>query len=98
MIEGGRSDPDAPTPEPVARDGDPADAAVESERRGAVLKALQVIPAEQREVLIMKEYEGMKFREIAEILGCPESTVKSRMYYGLNGLRSALSRQGFMGP
>ena len=40
--------------------------------------------------LVLKEFEGLKFREIAEILGCPESTVKSRMYYGLEW-RSAAS-------
>jgi len=46
----------------------------------------------------MKEFEGMKFREIAEILGCPESTVKSRMYYGLSGVRTFLVRGGIQGP
>jgi len=60
----------------------------------AVQNGLREIPPEQREVLIMKEYEGLKFKEIAEILQCPESTVKSRMYYGLNGLKNALARQG----
>ena len=64
------------------------------ENSTAVLRALQEIPDEQREVLVLKEFEGLKFREIAELLDCPESTVKSRMYYGLNGMRAALSRQG----
>jgi RNA polymerase sigma-70 factor (ECF subfamily) len=77
---------------------DPAGAAECRERRAAVLGALRRIPAEQREVLVLKEFEGLKFREIAEILGCPESTVKSRMYYGLDAVRAALERQGFTGP
>lgn len=71
--------------------------AVEVERAelaAAVHTALDQIPREQREVLILKEFEGLKFKEIAEILGCPESTVKSRMYYGLSGLRTALARRG----
>jgi RNA polymerase sigma-70 factor (ECF subfamily) len=38
----------------------------------------------------LKEYEGMKFHEISEMLECPVSTVKSRMYYALDGLRRAL--------
>ncbi len=59
-----------------------------------VRRALARLPADQREVLVLKEYQGMKFREIAELLSCPESTVKSRMYYGLQGLRSALSKEG----
>jgi RNA polymerase sigma-70 factor (ECF subfamily) len=68
------------------------------ERRLIVKQALGQIPPEQREVLILKEFEGLKFKEIAAILDCPESTVKSRMYYGLSGLRTALLRRGFTGP
>lgn len=49
--------------------------------------ALNRLPEEQRTVVIMKEYEGLKFREIAEILEEPENTVKSRLYYGLKALR-----------
>lgn len=48
---------------------------------------------EQREVVIMKEYEGLKFREIAEALQISENTVKSRMYYGLDGLKRILERK-----
>jgi len=70
----------------------------QEERRRMVKAALQQIPAEQREVLILKEFEGLKFKEIAAILDCPESTVKSRMYYGLSGLRTALVRRGLTGP
>ena len=50
-------------------------------------RALQAIPEEQRVVVIMKEYQGLKFREIAETLEIPINTVKSRMYYGLKALR-----------
>lgn len=50
-------------------------------------RALNQLPAEQRIVVIMKEYEGLKFCEIAEILEEPENTIKSRMYYGLKKLR-----------
>ena len=67
------------------------------EKYSAVLRALDALPPEQREVVVLKEFEGLKFREIAEILGCPESTVKSRMYYGLNGVRSSLAGQGITG-
>jgi len=52
-----------------------------------VQKALQQLPEEQRIVIIMKEYQGLKFKEIAEALNQPINTIKSRMYYGLNGLR-----------
>lgn len=58
------------------------------EQTEMVLAALQQIPREQRTVIIMKEYEGLKFREIAEILDLSENTVKSRLYYGLKALRN----------
>jgi RNA polymerase sigma factor (sigma-70 family) len=56
-------------------------------------EALNELNVEQREVVIMKEYEGLKFREIAEVLNISENTVKSRMYYGLDGLRKILDRK-----
>jgi len=57
-----------------------------------IKQALQAIPEEQRVVIIMKEYQGLKFVEIAEALGEPLNTVKSRMYYGLNALRKVFDR------
>jgi RNA polymerase sigma factor (sigma-70 family) len=56
-------------------------------------EALLELSGEQREVVIMKEYEGLKFREIAEVLNISENTVKSRMYYGLDALRKILERK-----
>jgi len=54
---------------------------------------LMQLSHEQREVVIMKEYEGLKFREIAEALNISENTVKSRMYYGLDGLKKILDQR-----
>jgi RNA polymerase sigma-70 factor (ECF subfamily) len=56
-------------------------------------QALDELNADQREVVIMKEYEGLKFREIAEILNISENTAKSRMYYGLDALRKILDKK-----
>lgn len=53
-------------------------------------EALLQLSVDQREVVIMKEFEGLKFREIAEVLNISENTVKSRMYYGLDGLKKIL--------
>jgi RNA polymerase sigma-70 factor (ECF subfamily) len=39
----------------------------------------------------MKEFEGMKFREIAEVLEESESTIKSRLYYGLDNLKKIMT-------
>lgn len=63
-----------------------------SQLRDLLEKALQEIPEEQRVVVIMKEYQNLKFAEIAEILGAPVNTVKSRLYYGLNALKKVLAR------
>lgn len=68
----------------------PAEATLENERAMAVREALAELPEPQREVIILKEYHGLKFREIAEILDTPESTVKSRLYHGLEALAQAL--------
>lgn len=54
-------------------------------------KALLQLPVEQRMVVIMKEYEGLLFREIADILDEPENTVKSRLYYGLRSLKETFN-------
>lgn len=56
-------------------------------------EALSQLSDEQREVVIMKEFEGFKFREIAEALNISENTVKSRMYYGLDALRRILEKK-----
>ncbi len=83
---------------PAADAGDPVETLDRERLRTAVMRALATLPAEQREVLILKEYEGLKFREIAAILGCPESTVKSRLYHGLLRLRDRLVADGFASP
>ena len=56
----------------------------------AVESALKVLSEDQREAVLLKIYQGFKFDEMAEILGCPVSTVKSRLYTGLDVLKSVL--------
>ena len=68
-----------------------ADDRLLDEQVGAhVRRALGAIPAEMRQVIVMKEYQELKFHEIAEILDIPVSTVKTRMYTGLKELRKRL--------
>ncbi len=58
---------------------------------GQILKrCLMAIPEEQRVVIIMKQYHGLKFSEISEILSQPVNTVKSRLYYGLRAMKKIL--------
>lgn len=62
------------------------------ELRDWLSRGLQAIPEEQRAVVVMKEYQQLKFTEIAEILKLPVNTVKSRLYYGLSHLRKVLAQ------
>ena len=62
-----------------------------AERSQFVRRALQALPPEMRQVIVMKEYEEMTFAQIAEVLGIPVSTVKSRLYTGLQQMRLRLN-------
>jgi len=53
----------------------------------AVAEAMALLPDEQRTAIVLKEYHGMTFQEIADLQGCPLSTVKTRLYQGLSVLR-----------
>lgn len=60
----------------------------------AVAKVMAALPEEQRTAIVLKEYHGLTFQEIADLLDCPLSTVKTRMYQGLTVLRKELARAG----
>lgn len=57
----------------------------------AVTAALDRLSADQREAVVLKIYQGFKFDEMAEILDCPVSTVKSRLYAALEILKGELA-------
>jgi RNA polymerase sigma-70 factor (ECF subfamily) len=60
----------------------------------AVARVMATLPEEQRTAIILKEYHGLTFQEIADMLECPLSTVKTRLYQGLSVLRRQLARTG----
>ena len=64
------------------------------ELSAVVEEAMATLPEEQRTAIILKEYHGMTFQEIAELQGCPLSTVKTRLYQGLSLLRLQLEKNG----
>jgi RNA polymerase sigma-70 factor (ECF subfamily) len=66
-------------------------AAVSGEIRERALEAIEQLPDEQREVFLLRELSHLPFKEIADIVGAPENTVKSRMRYALERLQAALS-------
>lgn len=57
----------------------------------AVAAALGRLTPDQREAIVLKVYQGFKFEEIAEILECPVSTIKSRVYSALESLKDTLA-------
>ena len=60
----------------------------------AVARIMADLPEEQRTAILLKEYHGLTFQEIADMLDCPLSTVKTRLYQGLSVLRRQLGREG----
>ena len=68
------------------------------ELSAVVEEAMALLPEEQRTAIVLKEYHGMTFQEIADLQGCPLSTVKTRLYQGLSVLRRHLEKNGRMAP
>jgi len=63
-----------------------------------VERALAGLTVDQREAVQLKVYQGFKFDEMAEILGCPVSTIKSRLYTALDLLKQMLAPVEAAGP
>ncbi len=81
----------APLVERVASGAPGVDrAAASSGLRREIAEAVEALPEDQREVFLLRQVSGMRFREIAEVVGVPENTVKSRMRYALERLTEAL--------
>jgi RNA polymerase sigma-70 factor (ECF subfamily) len=76
----------------VASDGPAVDRqAIGTELKARMAAAIEALPDEQREIFLLREVSDLQFNEIAEIVGVPENTVKSRMRYALEKLREALA-------
>lgn len=72
----------------------PARLAEHQEVSFAVRKAVGALPAELRQVVVMKEFEELTFQEISDVLDIPLSTVKSRLYTALRQLQMRLQKFG----
>ncbi|MFC1628715.1 RNA polymerase sigma factor [Gemmatimonadota bacterium] len=73
------------------------DSLMAEEREEMVRRLLAGLPEEERIVILLKEYQELTFREIAEVLDVPDGTVKSRLYHGLRAMRESLERTGISG-
>ncbi len=77
---------------PALPDGAPIE---DCELSDAVRSALRQLPGERREVIVLKVYGDMPFREIAEVVGRPLGTVTSQYARGLDELRGLLQREPY---
>lgn len=91
------SKPDEEGPTLGERTADPSPgaqierAAIGSEMQVRIVRAVELLPEEQREVFLLREIGHVPFKDIAEMTGVSENTVKSRMRYALERLQEALS-------
>jgi len=63
---------------------------VDLETRAQVCQFIDRLPNDQREVIILRHYASLRFKDIANILGCPVNTALGRMRYGLMNLRKMM--------
>jgi RNA polymerase sigma-70 factor (ECF subfamily) len=78
-------------------DSDPADQAEADARIRVVRRALAQLPAASRTALILREYEGLSYTEIATALDIPQGTVMSRLNYARSRMRELLMEAGEVG-
>jgi RNA polymerase sigma-70 factor (ECF subfamily) len=68
----------------------PAERLMRKELGGLIDDAIQKLPSEQRTAIVLREIEGLSYKEIAGIMKCSEGTVMSRLHYGRKKLQELL--------
>lgn len=69
----------------------PAEALQRKDLRGRIFAAMEELTEEQREVLLLREVEGLSYAEISEAMGIPEGTVMSRLFYARKRMQALLA-------
>ena len=68
----------------------PHSSAVNKEIYGRIIEEVEKLPDDQKQAIVLREIDGLSYREIAEIMGIPEGTVMSRLYYARKKLQQTL--------
>ena len=93
-VGGGEENPGERTHQDLLIDEDARSGEVDVDRsafRDQLQQALEKLPEKQREVFVLREISGLKFREVAEVVDAKVPTVKSRLRYALKTLRGELA-------
>lgn len=61
---------------------------------GRIMDAMEKLPEDQRQVILLRELEGLQYKEIADVMGVPEGTVMSRLFYARKKLQKLLAGDG----
>jgi RNA polymerase sigma-70 factor (ECF subfamily) len=73
-----------------AESTDPLENMVSQEMNQKLEQALNSLPELEREILILSRFQGLKYREISEVVGVPIGTVRARIYWALEYLRKSI--------
>jgi len=84
--------------EPADAAQDPHAGYVTKMERNQVRIAIEQLPVESREIIILREYEELSYQEIAAVLGCPVGTVMSRLARARSKLREVLASGSMASP
>jgi RNA polymerase sigma factor (sigma-70 family) len=80
-----------PDLEQASSEGGPDEILFQSRRHDALVEAMGALTADHRAVLDLTYFHGMGYREIADIVGCPVDTVKTRMFHARRRLKKVLA-------
>jgi RNA polymerase sigma-70 factor (ECF subfamily) len=72
----------------------PLELAIQNETDRIIVRVMQSLPSEQREILAVRYFGGHTYEEIAQITGIPIGTVKSRIFYAIKTCREKLAERG----
>jgi RNA polymerase sigma-70 factor (ECF subfamily) len=87
----GRSDNPHPYSDPPSPDDGPMELSARSETVAAVRRAIEELEQDLREVIVLRDIEGASYEQLAQVLGLPLGTVKSRLFRARSALKEKIS-------